>query len=463
MPGKRYAQFIGPSEPLDDRKTSSQRSINLYMSSVDGGGEEKAFVLESAPGLTELVEMPATVRGWVVARGVWYVAAGDTLYTLAADGTYSDVGTLNTSSGYVSMREMRDQLVIVDGSSGYVFNLDTQAFSRITDPDFEGSDWVEDLDGYAVFVAPNTERFYISAIDDASSMDALDFSSADSQPDNIITHRVVRRELLLMGSRSIETWINSGDPDFPFARYNSTPIDVGVVGKRAAVNAADSLYWVGVTGRGAAYVYELQGHQPIRISTQAVEESLATSADISACTMWTYQDSGAEFVGVQAPGVPTTWVFDVATRKWHERCEIDGGEYVASRVDLVIYFDGDHYASAGASIYRMSREIYTLDGDPLPRERVWPHLIHPNLEPVSYRCVEIACTTGSGTDASAVLQISNDGGYTWGTLLQRSLGATGRRMERVRWWGLGTSRDRVFKLRVTDPVPLTLHAATVLT
>jgi hypothetical protein len=294
MAGRQYAQFIGPSEPIADRKASAQRSVNLYMAGIEGGGEDKTMILESAPGLSSLVTMPDVVRGMIVARGVWYVVAGNTFYSLTAAGAYTTLATLQTSEGYVSMKETRDQLVIVDGRNGYVYSLDTLTFREITDADWRGSNWVEEIDGYAVFVDPDTDQFYLSAIDDASEMDALDFSSADSQPDSIVTHRVVRRELLLLGSRSVETWVNSGDPDFPLTRYNSTPIDVGVVGKRAAINAADTLYFVGVTGRGAAYVYELQGHQPVRISTQAVEEGLAGSTDLTECSMWTYQAEGSE-------------------------------------------------------------------------------------------------------------------------------------------------------------------------
>lgn len=461
MAGRPYAQFIGPSEPTQDRKASAQRSINLYVATVDGGGEDKSAVLESAPGLLSLVTMPGTVRGWAVARGVWYVVASDTLYSLTTAGVYTSIGTLATVSGYVSIKETRDQLVLVDGPNGYVYSFVTNTWGQITDPDWRGSKWVEELDGYSIFVDPDTDQFYLSAIDDASSLDALDFSSADSKPDDIVTHRVLKGELLLMGSRGIEPWVNSGD-EFPFTRYNSAPIDVGVVGKRAAVNAADTLYWVGQTGRGAVYVYEMQGHQPVRVSTQAVEEGLAKATDITQCTMWTYQAEGSEFVGINVPGMPTTWVWDASTRLWHERCDLVDGDYTALRVDQVIYVNGNHYACSGSVIYKMSRDVYALGSDALSRERTWPHLIKPSMEPVAYRGLEVACTTGhDGSAGQIALEISNDGGYVFGPPLLRSLGAVGRRMQRIRWLMLGASRDRVFRVRVTDAVPLTLHGCTI--
>src|SRR5205085_5478468 len=101
--------------------------------------------------------------------------------------------------------------------------LGTNAFTQITSPGWRGSEWVEEMDGYFVFVDPDTDQFYLSAIDDGSTMDALDFSSADTQPDNIVTHRVSKRELYLFGETSTEVWGDSGDSDFPFIRFNSAP------------------------------------------------------------------------------------------------------------------------------------------------------------------------------------------------------------------------------------------------
>jgi hypothetical protein len=78
---------------------------------------------------------------------------------------------------------------------------------------------------------------------------------------------------------------------------------------------------------------------------------------------------------------------------------------------------------------------------------------------VTYRGLELACTSGHG--GNITLEISNDGGFTFGPPLIRSLGAVGRWMQRVRWLMLGAARDRVFRLRCSDAVPLTIHAAAV--
>ncbi len=460
MAGRAVIECIGPSYFLSDRKSAIQRAINLYMRQVEGLGESRQIVLDSAPGLELLVDYTLPIRGTYNADGRWFVVAGNVLWEQMTDGTKVNRGTLLTASGFVCMKHGRDQLVIVNGTYGYVFNLLTNTLGQITSPAWRGSDWVDELDGYFIFAAPGTDQYYISAIDDATTLDALDFTSADAQPDNIVTFRVRKRELHIFGTRSIEIWVNSGDTDFPFVRYNSTPIDVGVVGNRAAVLAADTLVWVGQTERGWGYVYEMQGHQPVRISTQAVEEALNAVGDLSGASMWSYSIVGNEFVGLNVPGMATTWVFDFSTRQWHERAKLTtGGAWNPYPADQVTFVGGSHYATSGTKLYHMDTGFYDLDGAPLVRERTWPHLVAPSMEPVVYRGLELACSTGYG--GSITLEVSNDGGFTFGTPLLRSLGDIGQWMRRIRWILLGTARDRVFRLRVSDAVPLVITAAAV--
>jgi len=461
MAGQATIACIGPSYTLSDKKAAIQRAVNLYMLNIEGLGEAKRVVLASAPGLELLVNVGTEFRGSYNTDSRWFVVFGTKLLEMAEDGTYTERGTLATNSGFVSMKSGRDQLVLVDGTNGYVFNLNTNVFGQITDTNWRGSNWVDELDGYFIFVAPDSDQFYLSAIDNGSQLDALDFSSADSSPDNIITHRVRRRELHLFGTRSTEIWINSGDPDFPFVRYNSTPIDVGVVGKRAVCIAADSLVFVGQTDRGRGYVYLMTGHQPERISTQAVEEALAGSTDLSSCVLWSYHTTGNEFVGINAPGLSTTWVYDFSSQQWHERAEWVNGAWEQLRVDSVTFVNGKHYALAGTKVYRMGLDVYTLDGDILMRERTWPHLVSQSFEPITYRSLELACTTGGPTAGNITLEISNNGGYRFESPLQRSLGAIGQWMHRVRWMFLGAARDRVFRLRCSDAVGLTIHEGVV--
>lgn len=447
-------ECIGPSYPLPDRKSSTLRSVNWFVRQIEGLGEGKKLVLDSVPGLVELLDLGATIRGSYTTEDRWFVVAGSTLYELTTLSAVSR-GSLGTSTGPVSMVHGRDQLILVDGPNGYALTLGTNVFTGITDSDFRGSDWVAQLNGTFVFVAPDTDQFYISEIDEGTDFDALNFSSADSQPDNIVTHRVIKQELFLFGVDSTEVWIYTGDSDFPLVRYNSTPINVGIVGVSAACEAADTLFFVGRTKGGHGVVYRLDGHQPRPVSDRAVETALQGSTDLSLCSMWSFQSDGAEFIGINAPGMETTWVYNPRTQLWHEQGEYVSASWTPFPIEYTAFFGGRHYALSGETVSRLSVE--SNDGASAVRERTWPHLVSPGMEPILYRSLELACSTGHGGDIT--LEVSNDGGHIFGPPLRRSLGATGRTMERIRWFFLGSSRDRVFRLRCTDSVPLVLHNA----
>lgn len=458
MAGRRELKCVGPSAWLPDRKAACQRTINLYLSQVDSPGEDASTILESTPGLVSTIDFGAPIRGAFSNQERSWVVAGTTLYE-TTNGTAVARGEIG-GNGPVSMEDGMDQLVIVTGTSGYVMRMSTNIVGKITDPDWRGSYDVAELNGLFIFIAlDGSDQFYLSAIDDATNLDALDFSTADAQPDTLLTVRVTRQEAYMFGALSVEVWIFTGDADFPLTRYNSTPIDVGIVGRRAVIKAANTLVFVGRTERGTGVVYMMEGHQPKPISSQTVQAALqADGVDLSNCTMWVRQGVNCEFVGINAPGLGTTWVWNAVTGQWHEEAELVDGEWQPSRVQQVTNL-GKAYAMAGTKQYEIRSDANTLDGDILARERTWPHLMAPTMEPVSYSSLELACTTGHG--GQITLELSNDGGYTYGPPLARSLGATGRWMERVRWMPLGSSRNRVFRLRCTDPVPLNIHAANV--
>ncbi|MCU1301966.1 MAG: hypothetical protein JWQ87_2250 [Candidatus Sulfotelmatobacter sp.] len=58
-----------------------------------------------------------------------------------------------------------------------------------------------------------------------------------------------------------------------------------------------------------------------------------------------------------------------------------------------------------------------------------------------------------GRGPTMFMKFSDDGGRTWSNEYSRDCGQAGKFLTRVRWMRLGTSRDRVYRIYVTDPVP----------
>ena len=77
--------------------------------------------------------------GWWITRGILgYIVSGAALYSFNNAGVTTQIGTLNTTSGRVSMTDNGTQLMIVDGTNGYIYStvstagLTPQSISSIT-------------------------------------------------------------------------------------------------------------------------------------------------------------------------------------------------------------------------------------------------------------------------------------------------------------------------------------------
>jgi hypothetical protein len=57
-----------------------------------------------------------------------------------------------------------------------------------------------------------------------------------------------------------------------------------------------------------------------------------------------------------------------------------------------------------------------------------------------------------GYDPQIMLRMSDNGGHIWTGYKTARIGKTGEYKIRPRWDRLGTSRDRIFQISMTDPV-----------
>jgi len=94
---------------------------------------------------------------------------GNVLWKEANDGTKTNLGALVTSTGFVSMSDNGTQIMIVDGTEGYIFNTVTLVFAQITDVDFLGGNTVTFQNGYFIVSVPDSAKFQISALSMASA------------------------------------------------------------------------------------------------------------------------------------------------------------------------------------------------------------------------------------------------------------------------------------------------------
>jgi hypothetical protein len=402
-----------------------------------------------------------------------FSVVGNTVYSVNRNGISTTIGTLLTRRGHVGMKIGLTQLVIVDGPYGYVYDLESKVFGRITSESWLGSYTVEELGGYFSFIDPNTQTFYTSALEDALTLDALDFATANSSPDKLVGQVVTTNALVLLGETSGEVWqLNtSNDPNaFVFDRNPGVFLEVGLLAPHTAKQLDNSAFWLGRDQRGAGIVYKMEGFRAVRISTNAIEEliqkAIRDGNDVSQACAYAYQQDGHSFYVLTVPGLKTTWAYDVATGEWAERSDYVSGEEEQHPGKYHAYAYGQHLVAGDDDlIYAYDPTLNTIAGRPMLRERTSPHYATPQLSRVTFSLFELDCVVGAGIPgnepATVQLQYSNDGGNEWSNWRTATLGSEGEYSARARFLRCGSGRDRVWRVRCTDNTDFAIIAANV--
>lgn len=453
--------LVGPTYVERSLPFDAQRTVNFFPVLDQFGKEVSA--LYGTPGLINFATLPLDPSRGIFKpdnNRVFYVT-GNTLYEVFSDGTFTSRGTLLTSNGHVYIEQNATQLFICDKQYGYIFKFSDNSFARVTDPDFPASvGWVTYIDGYFIVGENNTNKFYLSALNDGFAWNALDFASAESSPDYLLRGLSVNGELWLFGERTTEVWVNTGDSAFPFQRTAGGKIEMGVLAPPTAVSGLYGLLWVGRDENGNGIVYQADGFTPIRVSNPPIERAISRATDSTDIRAWVYQEDGTLFYVLNGGGLATSLVYDLTTKQWHERAYLNGegnfeqhlgiGSTFAFGKNLVI---DRRYGR----IYDMSLNYYSDAGDEIASERTFTHISDENKN-IRFNSLEIALEsgvgllTGQGTDPQISLEISKDGGRTWSSKYMTTMGKIGQYGVRACWRRLGIADNMTFRVRITDPV-----------
>jgi hypothetical protein len=453
-------------------------------------------------GLTYQVA-PTTLAVTAVASGTLYVGqtiqgvgiAADTIITALGTGS-GGVGTYTvSSSGFIASETM------------YALNFSVLPSS---DGAFSGANTVDIIDNYFVYNNPTTQQFGASDLLSPISPQ-LSFSLKDGAPDDLVALIVDHREIYLMGEISSEVWTDVGTVPFPFQRIPGTSTQHGIAAPFSIARLGNSFAYVSRNNRGQAQIMQMQGYIPSRISTHAVENTLANKY-VGDAISWTYQLEGHEVFVVTFPSLELTWAYDITTQMWHKWLyTANDNTYQRHRGNCCAVFQGLVIVGdyENGKLYELDKTNYTDDGQNIRRLRRAPHLV-TEFQRQYFDELQIQFQPGVGTtglsgpaqitssniiylgdtytitaDATldiepektyilatqqsisyvttdnpqAMLRWSNDGGSTWSNEHWTSVGQLGKYRNRAIWRRLGTARDRIFEVSVTDPVNFVIISA----
>lgn len=469
--------FVGPSYVYPTINFDYQRSINTYPAKSEVGTSKDNFILCPTPGRDLFLTLPTDpCRGMIITPTKAFVVSYNTLYEIFIDGTYSSIGTLTTSyNGSVSMAYNGTEICIVDGTptGGYIYNVDTEVFTQITDPGFEGGTTVTFNSGYFMINRPDTGIYQISGLYDGLSWDATEFANAEGSPDNLVALVTVHQQTFLIGGSSIEIVQDTGAAQFPFERIQGVFIEYGAVAAFSVEQVANTIFWLGNDKSGSNVVWMAEGYQPRRISTEAIEAYIGRySENIENTVAYSYQENGHYFYILNLPNAPTSIVYDITLQQWHERAvwNSNSGEYTRDKPNYHIFAFGKHLVAdfENGNVYEQSLSFTTDNGDLIRRQRILPYFTEQNdLYYIYFKTFKLDMRTGVGTtsgdientDPMALLRWSNDGGYTWSDEIETPIGAVGQYNTRVMWRRLGRARFRIFEVTIMADIPVWMISA----
>mgnify|MGYP003574988661 CR=1 FL=1 len=472
--------FIGAAYEARSVNFDAQRCVNLYPEPSGSGTSKSVAALIGTPGMRLYSNSTAYGKA---ARGLYKFT--DTVSIRVVGGVVSKntlpatevvIGAIVERDTPVAMADNGTTVMLVTGyGEGYFIDPVAGTVTQITSPDFVGATGVGFVAGRFVWNKLGTGQFqYTEPYDTA--INPLNFYTAESSPDALLNLVVNHSEVWLFGSDSVETWVLSGDNTDPFVRIQGAQMETGIDAARSLAKMDNTLFWLGGDSRGRGIVLKAAGYsQAARVSTHAIEYAIGKYGDTSDAIAFTYQQEGHTFYVLSFPTASKTWVYDASTNLWHERAHLTAsGEFQRIRACCQMAWDnkvlvGD-YVSGG--MYEYDLDYQFEPGSPdfvprsIPRIRVAPHLSN-DLKNQLFHSLQIDMQTGvgvifplEGRDPQAMLSWSDDGGHTWSSEAWAPIGKIGETRTRVRWRRLGKSRDRVFKLVITDPVKVVLIGAT---
>jgi len=460
---------------LDDLQLSAQECRN-WRPNIPQAAALSQATLVGTEGLVQVATTGASVldanRGAKRLNKKPYFVNRNSLFRLNADFTLNDLGTIE-GTGRVSMDENGVQLLIqVPRGKGYIFTENPDTLTEITDPDFRANgnpEAVEFVDGFFM-LSTDAKKFIISALNDGLAYNALDFGSAESDPDTIVGLIIYNNEPFIAGGSTFEGFNNppTTGAGFPFVRTGLF-LDKGLFAPFSLVNSNNTFMWVGGDDKEDPAIWQFANNQAVKISTTAIDIELSklTEEEVNGIFAYTFAIKGAYIIGFTLPD--TTFEFNAITGLWNERKSkivLPGGEVIQTRcrINSIVSAYGKKFVgdSEDGRIGFIDPNTFTEYGEVIIRRMATQPFIN-NLDHFKLPYIEFNCESGAGNDdvedPEVRMDLSDDGGHTYKFDRTRKLGKKGEFKKRQIWNRNGDfPNSGILRLTHSDPCKAGVNA-----
>lgn len=291
---------------------------------------------------------------------------------------------------------------------------------------------------------------------------AQQYFNGESSSDKTIAVTSVGALLTLFGPSSIEFWQRGDSESYQTWQRTSYTInkEQGLEAPYSIASINHTQLCIGTGKANAKCILRIDDTQVTKISPLWLDRIL-NSSDVTSVRAWTYSKNNHSFYLFTIKN--ETYCYDLSTGEWHIRSSRNyyNGTNKPYMPLYAVWFNNKIITGCieNGNLMELSNDYFYEDFDsthrlPLLRVRQTP-VITSNYKPFVIYELSIECNTGAintyDKDAKALLEMSDDGGYTYGNVMEGSVGMRGQYMTRLQWLGLGMTRQCVLRLSFSEP------------
>ena len=285
---------------------------NMNATVVDGYVNEMDHIIKR-PGLTEWIDLgtnlPVDGLYWWDEQNVAIAVSNKRVWKITGlDGTKTEItgSTALLAGGIVSFATDGTVLIMANGAQMVHTNLstlttmaDAQAPTAVTHVAF--------LDRYILAMSETAINF--SDVGDYSAWVALDLFQAEGQPDNNVAMMEGFREIIVLGRRSVEFFINDGQT--PFSRLEGASQPYGCGAPYSLCQVGGTWIWLDHNRR----LVSMTGRQVTPVSNP-YERVIQRYTNVDDAVGYTVSIDGYPLYVLNFPTARQTLVFNYQTQKW---------------------------------------------------------------------------------------------------------------------------------------------------